>query len=187
MHRVDLESGANQTEQPRRGRSRIDAIDFWRGFALLTIFADHMPYSVLAQVTHRNFGLSDAAEGFVFLSGMSAALAYGPRFLEGRAFLARPAAFRPRAAAKWSRRQGPLFSANYHRYCRSNVTGPTREFGQRLGEKRRRRSVARSPVESKDRVSVIRSRLHGGSGCEPSSASRTRHRDDQHTGRAGRL
>jgi hypothetical protein len=83
MHRVDLESGAKQTERPKRGR--IDAIDFWRGFALLTIFADHMPYSVLAQVTHRNFGLSDAAEAFVFLSGMSAALAYGPRFLEGRA------------------------------------------------------------------------------------------------------
>ena len=64
--------------------ARIDAIDFWRGFALLTIFADHMPYSVLAHVTHRNFGLSDAAEAFVFLSGMSAALAYGPRFHDGR-------------------------------------------------------------------------------------------------------
>jgi len=64
--------------------ARIDAIDFWRGFALLTIFADHMPYSVLAHVTHRNFGLSDAAEAFVFLSGMSAALAYGPQFDNGR-------------------------------------------------------------------------------------------------------
>jgi hypothetical protein len=67
------------------GRARIDAIDFWRGFALLTIFADHMPFSVLAQVTYGNFGLSDAAEAFVFLSGMSAALAYGPRFFDGRA------------------------------------------------------------------------------------------------------
>ncbi len=66
------------------GHARIDAIDFWRGFALLTIFADHMPYSVLAHVTHHNFGLSDAAEAFVFLSGMSAALAYGPRFHDGR-------------------------------------------------------------------------------------------------------
>src|SRR6266567_5553346 len=43
-----------------------------------------MPYSVLAHVTHHNFGLSDAAEAFVFLSGMSAALAYGPRFHDGR-------------------------------------------------------------------------------------------------------
>jgi hypothetical protein len=64
--------------------SRIDAIDFWRGFALLTIFADHMPGSVLAHVTYRNFGFSDAAEAFVFLSGMSVALAYGPRLLDGR-------------------------------------------------------------------------------------------------------
>src|SRR6266567_4524345 len=43
-----------------------------------------MPYSVLAHVTHHNFGLSDAAEAFVFVSGMSAALAYGPRFHDGR-------------------------------------------------------------------------------------------------------
>jgi hypothetical protein len=71
-------------QRPMSAHPRIDAIDFWRGFALLTIFADHMPYSVLAYVTHRNVGLSDAAEGFVFLSGMSAALAYGPRFLDGR-------------------------------------------------------------------------------------------------------
>jgi hypothetical protein len=81
---VNLKSGARHAERPISGRARIDAIDFWRGFALLTIFADHMPYSVLAHVTHRNFGLSDAAEAFVFLSGISAALAYGPRFLEGR-------------------------------------------------------------------------------------------------------
>jgi hypothetical protein len=64
--------------------ARIDAIDFWRGFALLTIFVDHAPDNVLAQVTYGNFGLSDAAEAFVFLSGISVALAYGPRFLDGR-------------------------------------------------------------------------------------------------------
>src|SRR5437016_6892265 len=81
---VDLKSGAKHAARPMSGRARIDAIDFWRGFALLTIFADHMPYSALAHVTHRNFGLSDAAEAFVFLSGMSAALAYGPRFHDGR-------------------------------------------------------------------------------------------------------
>jgi hypothetical protein len=84
---VNLKSGAKHAERPITGRARIDAIDFWRGFALLTIFADHMPYSVLAHVTHRNFGLSDAAEAFVFLSGISAALAYGPRFLDGRIVL----------------------------------------------------------------------------------------------------
>src|SRR6266536_6410577 len=82
--RVDRKSDAKHAQRPMSAHARIDAIDFWRGFALLTIFADHMPYSVLAHVTHRNFGLSDAAEAFVFLSGMSAALAYGPRFHDGR-------------------------------------------------------------------------------------------------------
>ncbi len=82
--RVDRKSDAKHAQRPMTAHARIDAIDFWRGFALLTIFADHMPYSALAHVTHRNFGLSDAAEAFVFLSGTSAALAYGPRFLEGR-------------------------------------------------------------------------------------------------------
>jgi hypothetical protein len=77
-------SDAQDAQRPMSAHARIDAIDFWRGFALLTIFADHMPYTVLAHVTHRNIGLSDAAEGFVFLSGMSAALAYGPRFFDGR-------------------------------------------------------------------------------------------------------
>jgi hypothetical protein len=82
--RVDRKSGSKHAQRPMSAHARIDAIDFWRGFALLTIFADHMPYSVLAHVTHRNFGLSDAAEAFVFLSGMSAALAYGPQFHNGR-------------------------------------------------------------------------------------------------------
>src|SRR5439155_6551407 len=82
--RVDRKSDAKHAQRPMTAHARIDAIDFWRGFALLTIFADHMPYSAIEHVTHRNFGLSDAAEAFVFLSGMSAALAYGPRFHDGR-------------------------------------------------------------------------------------------------------
>jgi hypothetical protein len=39
---------------------------------------------VLARVTYHNFGFSDAAEAFVFLSGVSVALAYAPRLLNGR-------------------------------------------------------------------------------------------------------
>ena len=46
---------------------RIDGIDFWRGFALLTIFIDHVPENVFQHVTQQNFGFSDAAELFVFL------------------------------------------------------------------------------------------------------------------------
>ena len=62
---------------------RIDGIDFWRGFALLTIFIDHVPENVFQHVTQQNFGFSDAAELFVFLSGVSVALAYGTRFFDG--------------------------------------------------------------------------------------------------------
>ena len=62
---------------------RIDGIDFWRGFALLTIFIDHVPENVFQHVTQQNFGFSDAAELFVFLSGVSVAVAYGTRFFDG--------------------------------------------------------------------------------------------------------
>ena len=65
-------------------RSRIDGIDFWRGFALVSIFINHAPDNPLGYLTHRNFGFSDAAELFVFLSGVSVALAYGMRFLDGQ-------------------------------------------------------------------------------------------------------
>jgi hypothetical protein len=59
---------------------RIDAIDFWRGVALSTIFVNHIPGNILGNFTPRNCGFSDAAEAFVFLSGMSVALAYGRLF-----------------------------------------------------------------------------------------------------------
>ena len=46
-------------------------IDFWRGFALLTIFIDHVPGLFYESYTMRHFGISDAAELFVFLAGWS--------------------------------------------------------------------------------------------------------------------
>jgi len=46
-------------------------IDFWRGFALVTIFINHIPGFFYERFTHRNFGLSDSAELFVFLAGWS--------------------------------------------------------------------------------------------------------------------
>jgi hypothetical protein len=74
--------------------SRIDGIDFWRGFALISIFINHSPENLLNLVTHRNFGFSDAAELFVFLSGVSVMLAYGARFLDGRVWEATKAVLR---------------------------------------------------------------------------------------------
>ncbi|HEY2417829.1 MAG TPA: OpgC domain-containing protein, partial [Steroidobacteraceae bacterium] len=48
-----------------------NAVDFWRGFALITIFIDHIPGLVYAQYTLVNFSISDAADLFVFLAGWS--------------------------------------------------------------------------------------------------------------------
>lgn len=59
-------------------RKRILEIDFWRGFALIVILIDHVPRNGLDRLTPQNFGFSDAAEVFVFLSGVSVTLAYAP-------------------------------------------------------------------------------------------------------------
>ncbi|WP_442754629.1 OpgC family protein [Methylocystis sp. JAN1] len=61
-------------------QKRIDSIDFWRGVALVAILVNHMPGNVLGAITPRNFGFSDSAELFVFLSGVSVYLAYGEKF-----------------------------------------------------------------------------------------------------------
>jgi hypothetical protein len=80
---------------------RIDGIDFWRGFALLTIFIDHLPDNIFQQVTQKNFGFSDAAELFVFLSGVSVALAYGTRFFDGETVVAVRAVLRRAFTLYW--------------------------------------------------------------------------------------
>jgi hypothetical protein len=59
-------------------RRRDPRIDFFRGLALVMIFINHIPDTVPGLYTSRNFGFSDAAEGFVLLSGISAGLAYSP-------------------------------------------------------------------------------------------------------------
>jgi hypothetical protein len=80
---------------------RFDAIDFWRGFALVTIFINHVPTNVFQQITFKNIGFSDAAELFVFLSGASVALAYGSRFLNGETVWAIRAVFRRAFTLYW--------------------------------------------------------------------------------------
>src|SRR2546427_432515 len=80
---------------------RIDGIDFWRGLALLMIFIDHVPENVFQHVTQKNFGFSDAAELFVFLSGVSVALAYGTRFFDGETVVAVRALLRRAFTLYW--------------------------------------------------------------------------------------
>ena len=81
--------------------NRIDGIDFWRGVALLTIFIDHAPDNVFQKITYGNFGFSDAAELFVFLSGDSVSLAYGSRFFGGKTTAAIRAVFRRAFTLYW--------------------------------------------------------------------------------------
>ncbi|GEP11024.1 OpgC family protein [Methylobacterium gnaphalii] len=52
-----------------------NAIDFWRGFALITIFINHIPGNTFERWTYSQYGISDAAELFVFLAGWSIGLA----------------------------------------------------------------------------------------------------------------
>jgi len=64
-------------------KPRDTRIDLIRGFALATIYINHVPGTVWEHFTTRNFGFSDAAEAFVMISGVSAALAYGRYFGPG--------------------------------------------------------------------------------------------------------
>jgi len=52
-----------------------NAIDFWRGFALITIFINHIPGNTFERYTFSQYGISDAAELFVFLAGWSIGIA----------------------------------------------------------------------------------------------------------------
>src|SRR5262249_7110266 len=58
---------------------QANAIDFWRGFALLSIFVNHIPGIWYEHLTHRNVSISDSAELFVFLAGWSLGLLVAAR------------------------------------------------------------------------------------------------------------
>jgi hypothetical protein len=60
-----------------KAQGRDLRIDACRGIALWCIFLDHIPHNVASWLTFRNYGFSDAAEVFMFLSGVTCALAYG--------------------------------------------------------------------------------------------------------------
>lgn len=63
-------------------------LDMFRGIALVMIFINHVPGTIYENLTNRNFGFSDAAEAFVFMSGMAAGLAYSNGFRKGNLWLA---------------------------------------------------------------------------------------------------
>jgi len=55
-----------------------NAVDFWRGFALITIFINHVPGLYFERFTYKNLSISDSADLFVFLAGWALRLAVGP-------------------------------------------------------------------------------------------------------------
>lgn len=57
-------------------------LDLFRGLANWAIFLDHIPHEVLSWVTVKNYGFSDAADLFVFISGYTAALVFGSVMIE---------------------------------------------------------------------------------------------------------
>ena len=61
-------------------------LDLFRGVANWAIFLDHIPHNIVAWVTTRNYGFSDAADLFVFISGYTASFVYAKVMLE-RGFL----------------------------------------------------------------------------------------------------
>jgi hypothetical protein len=60
-----------------KAQGRDLRIDSCRGIALWCIFLDHVPNNIGTWLTLRNYGFSDAAEVFMFVSGVTCALAYG--------------------------------------------------------------------------------------------------------------
>lgn len=77
---------ASTGQRPLAGRDH--RLDMFRGLALVMIFINHVPGTLYEHYTNRNFGFSDAAEAFVFMSGMAAGLAYSNLFRTGPLWLA---------------------------------------------------------------------------------------------------
>ncbi len=94
-----MKRGGRALPEPRRQRDH--RIDFLRGIALVMIFVNHVPGTVWENFTSRNFGFSDAAEGFVLMSGIASGLAFGPAFMVPAGWAARLRPWR-RALTLWA-------------------------------------------------------------------------------------
>ncbi|WJR79364.1 OpgC domain-containing protein [Bradyrhizobium sp. NP1] len=65
---------------PPRGRDY--RLDLLRGFANWAIYLDHIPNNAVNWITQKNFGFSDAADLFIFISGYTASFVYARIMLE---------------------------------------------------------------------------------------------------------
>ena len=84
--------GQERNEAARAGSAEVKAhappagprdprLDFFRGIAMFIIYIAHARGNVLFYVIPARFGISDAADLFVFVSGMTAAIAFGGTFI----------------------------------------------------------------------------------------------------------
>jgi len=89
MHKMaNRDDGPASPDGPAAARSdtlagrapRDPRLDVFRGIALVMIFINHVPGTMFEHFTNRNWGFSDAAEGFVLMSGMAAGIAYASNF-----------------------------------------------------------------------------------------------------------
>jgi hypothetical protein len=78
-------------------------LDLFRGAALWAIFLDHIPDNVMQWTTIRNYGFSDAADLFVFISGYTTSFVYA-RVMLHRGFVV--------GATRLFKRVGQLYSAH---------------------------------------------------------------------------
>src|SRR5215471_4989546 len=65
---------------PDQGRDL--RLDLFRGLANWLIFLGHIPNSLLAWFTTRNYGFSDGADLFVLISGYTATFVFGNMMME---------------------------------------------------------------------------------------------------------
>ncbi|MEW6644926.1 MAG: OpgC domain-containing protein [Pseudomonadota bacterium] len=63
-------------------KERDYRLDLLRGFANWAIYLDHIPSNAVNWITQRNFGFSDAADLFVFISGYTASFVFARIMLE---------------------------------------------------------------------------------------------------------
>src|ERR1700687_4021188 len=79
---------ANHNDDGLIGPAKRDLrLDLMRGIGQWMVFFGHIPYDIVSWLTLRNYGFSDAAEFFVFISGYTAGFVYGPAMAHGQ-FLA---------------------------------------------------------------------------------------------------
>src|ERR1700674_3295766 len=101
--RPNLVIASGRDSRPAEAAERDPRIDLFRGLALWLIFLDHIPANIVSWITIRNYGFSDAAEIFIFISGYTAALVYG-RTMRDHGF--------PIAAAQILRRTWQVYVAH---------------------------------------------------------------------------